>query len=204
MGISLTEQSIVFLFSCVVGGLLGAFYDVFRIIRIAFNSKWLSIFFQDLIFCVLSAFSIILLVYYTNSGKVRWFSLFGCFTCFVVYHLTIGRFIMFVSKKIIDFIKKVLRFLYKITVIPLKMTVLFILKQIKRLCKFILKTLKITKSRLYYASEKRKMNKSASRGFGLYKNIRVADGKTAKNLVKIIKKDSVKTQKTLRKSKKKI
>ena len=46
MELSMTEQGIVFLFSCIVGGLLGAFYDVFRIIRIAFNSKWLSVFFR--------------------------------------------------------------------------------------------------------------------------------------------------------------
>ena len=190
MELSMTEQGIVFLFSCIVGGLLGAFYDVFRIIRIAFNSKWLSVFFQDLIFCVFSAFSIILLVFYTNSGTIRWFALLGCFMCFVLYHLTIGRFIMFVSKKIIDFIRKVLRFLYNITVIPLKIAVLFILKQIRNL-------FKITGSRLYYENEKRKMVRNSSRGFGLYK-------KTAKNIAGIIKKDSAKKQKPIDKSKEKI
>ena len=204
MEISLTEHSIVFIFSCVVGGLLGAFYDVFRIIRIAFNSKWLSVFFQDFIFCIFSAFSIILLVFYTNSGQIRWFSLFGCFTCFVLYHLTIGRFIMFASKKIIDFIKKVLKFLYKITIVPFKMTVLFILKQIKRLYKFMLKTFGTAKGDLYYINQRRKMKRGASRGFGLYKNNKAIDGKTAKNLVKIIEKDSAKKQKPLEKSKEKI
>ena len=194
MEISVTEQGIVFLFSCVVGGLLGAFYDVFRIIRIAFGSKWLSVFFQDLIFCVFSAFSIILLVFYTNSGTVRWFSLFGCFVCFVLYHMTVGRLIMFVSKKIIDFIKKVLKFIYKITVIPLKIAVLFIFKQIKRLCKFTLKTFKKTKSHVYYKNQKRRLSQSASKGFELYKNYRVIDGKTAKNIAGIIKKDSAKKQ----------
>jgi len=204
MEISITEQSIVFLFSCVVGGLLGAFYDVFRITRIAFNSKWLSVFFQDLIFCIFSAFSIILLVFYTNSGTVRWFSLLGCFMCFVLYHLTIGRLVIFMSKKIINFIKKVLRFLYKITVIPLKKSVLFILKQLKRLLRFILKTFQKIKSSLYYGSEKRKLAKDASRGFGLYKNNSKINGKTAKNIAEIIEKDSEKKQKTLEKSKKKI
>ena len=204
MEISITEQSIVFLFSCVVGGLLGAFYDVFRIIRIAFNSKWLSIFFQDLIFCILSAFSIILLVFYTNSGTVRWFSLFGCFACFVLYHLTVGKFIMFVSKKIIDFIKKVLNFIYKITVIPIKKTVLLVLKQLKRFAALILKTGGAAKSRMYYENEKRRLSQSASRGFELYKNYGNTNGKTAKNIAEIIEKDSAKNQKPIKKSKKKI
>jgi len=208
MEISMTEHGIVFLFSCIVGASLGAFYDVFRIIRIAFNSKWLSIFFQDLIFCIFSAVSIILLIFYTNSGTVRWFSLLGCFMCFVLYHLTVGRLIMFVSKKIIDFIRKVLRFLYKITIIPLKMLVLFILKQIKRLFKFILSMLGMAKSSLYYANEKQKISKNASKGFGIYKNsyknYKDTDKKTAKNIAEIIKKDSAKSQKPLEKSKGKI
>ena len=175
MEISVTEQGIVFLFSCVVGGLLGGFYDVFRIIRIAFKSKWLSVFFQDLIFCIFSAFSIILLVFHTNSGTVRWFSLLGCFICFILYHLTIGRIVIFMAEKIINFIKKVLGFIYKITVIPAKNIILFLFKQIKNLLLFIT-------GRAYYANEKRKM---------------------AKIINKIIKKDSVKSQKTLEKSKKK-
>jgi len=204
MEISITEQSVVFLFSCVVGGLLGAFYDVFRIIRIAFNSKWLSIFFQDLIFCIFSAFSIILLVFYTNSGTVRWFSLLGCFICFALYHLTIGRIVIFMSRKIINFIKQVLGFIYKITVIPLKKIVLFIVKLLKRFLGLIIKICVKTKGGLYYKNEKRKMAKDALGGFGLYKNNSKIDGKTAKNIAEIMEKDSEKKQKPIEKSKKKI
>ncbi|MCL2773675.1 MAG: spore cortex biosynthesis protein YabQ [Oscillospiraceae bacterium] len=169
MEMSMTAQGIVFLFSCVVGAFLGVFYDVFRIIRIAFNSKWVSVFFQDFIFCIFSAVSIILLVYYTNSGIVRWFSLFGCFLCFVLYHLTIGRFIIFVSKKIIDFIKMILRFIKKITITPMKIAILFIIKQLKYLIQFIFRQSVKTKNNMYYKSEKRKISHDASYGFGLYR-----------------------------------
>jgi len=119
--------------------------------------------------------------------------------------MTIGRFIMFVSRKIIDFVKKVLRFLYKITVIPLKLAVLFILRQLKSLIGFVLETLRITKSGAYYLNEKHKISQNASKGFDLYKssrkNNRDINGKTAKRNGKIIKKDSAKNQKTLEKSK---
>jgi len=121
--------------------------------------------------------------------------------------VTIGRLVMFLSKKIIDFIKRVLRFLYKITVIPIKIAVLFILGQMKRLVGFILKMLKISKSNLHYENEKRKAGRNASRGFDLYqtgfKNKLNIDGKTAKNLEKIIEKDSAKNQKAIEKSPKK-
>ena len=178
MEISITEQSIVFLFSCVVGGFLGAFYDVFRIIRIAFNSKWLSVFFQDIIFCIFSAFSIILLVFYTNSGTVRWFSLLGCFICFVLYHLTIGRIVIFMAEKIIAFIRMILRFIYKITVIPVKKTILFIFGLIIKFLKFMLRIFKKIKATIYFKSEKRKIIKESSKGFGLYKNNKRINQKT--------------------------
>jgi len=203
MEISMTEQGIVFLFSCVVGGFLGAFYDVFRIIRIAFNSKWLSVFFQDLIFCIFSAISVILLVFYTNSGTVRWFSLLGCFICFVLYHLTIGKIIIFMAGKIIAFIKKVLKFIYKITVIPVIKTVLFILKLLKKLSGFMLKTFDRAKGGVYYKNEKRKIIRDSSRGFDLYKPKSKPDRKTAKNIAEIMRKDSAKNQKTIEKTNKK-
>jgi len=204
--ISITQQSVVFLFSCVVGGILGVFYDVFRIIRIAFNSKWLSIFFQDLIFCVFSAFSIILLIFYTNSGTVRWFSLLGCFMSFVIYHMTVGRLIMFASKKIIEFIKKILAFICNITVIPLKKFILFMFKQIKRLFGFVFKTAGEVKILAYYGKEKRNLSKNASKGFSLYKdkNNKIIYEKTVKNIGKITEKDSVKKQKPIEKPNEKI
>jgi len=90
-----------------------------------------------------------------------------------------------VSKKIIEFIKKVLKFLYKITIIP-----------IKRFYGFLLKTGVSAGNNLYYINQKQKIKKSASKGFGLYKN-------KSKNNFKITEKDSVKKHKTLKKSKKK-
>jgi len=167
--LSMTEQGLVFLFSCAVGVFLGAFYDVFRIIRIAFNSKWLSVFFQDFIFCIFSALSVILLVFYTNSGIVRWFSLVGCFASFMLYHLTVGRIIMLAAKKIIDFIKKILYFIRSITIVPAKKLIMLILKLIKNFSLFMFAQLKRAKKYLYYANKKNAAKRGASRGFNLYK-----------------------------------
>ena len=169
MELSMTEQGFVFLFSCAVGIFLGAFYDIFRIIRIAFNSRWLSIFFQDFIFCIISALSVILLVFYTNSGTVRWFSLVGCFLCFLVYHLTVGKFIMFMAKKIIDFIKRVLNFIKSITVVPAVKLILFIIKLLKKFSCFMLERFKAAREYNYYKKEMSAAKREASRGFNLYK-----------------------------------
>jgi len=122
--------------------------------------------------------------------------------------MTIGRLIMFVSKKIIDFIKMCLSFLYKITVIPLKIAVLFILSRLNSLRKLILKTYKTLRRRLHYKHEKRKIGKSASRGFELYansfKNNKNINRKTAKSIVQTIENDRINSQKTLGKAKEKV
>ena len=169
MELSMTEQAVVFLFSCAVGVFLGAFYDVFRIIRIAFNSRWLSIFFQDFIFCIFSALSVILLVYYTNSGIVRWFSLAGCFLCFLLYHMTIGRLIMFAAKKIIAFIKKVLNFIKSVTLVPAVKLIIFLFKLLKRLARYISGQIIKAKKYNYYKKQRSAARREASRGFNLYK-----------------------------------
>jgi len=105
--------------------------------------------------------------------------------CFALYHVTVGRIVMFLSKKIIDFIKRVLGFLYKITVIPVKTAVLFLLRRLIKFICFILKISGRSKARLYYEKEKIKVRK------------------VSKSLGRIIKKDSVKTQKAIEKPTKK-
>ena len=169
----MTEQGIVFLFSCAVGAFLGVFYDVFRILRIAFKPKWLVVFVQDIIFCIASSFIIILSVYYTNSGQVRLFGLTGCFLCFVLYHLTIGKFIMFVSAKIIEFVKQMLRLIYNITVKPVKIMILFIINLLKKYFKFMLKVFADIKNYIIYIHERGKISKMAGRGFDLYKKTKI-------------------------------
>ena len=187
MELSMTEQATVFLFSCAVGVFLGAFYDIFRIIRIAFNSRWLSIFFQDFIFCIFSAFTVMLLVYYTNSGIVRWFSLAGCFLCFLLYHMTVGRLVMFMAKKIIAFIRKVLNFIKSVTVIPAFRLIFFIIKLLKRLALYIIGQMKKSKKYKYYKKQMKAAEREAAHGFDLYKYKKVsgAVSRAAKSEIKM-------------------
>ena len=173
MELSMTDQAVVFLFSCAVGVFLGAVYDIFRIIRVAFNSRWLSIFFQDFIFCIFSALSVILLVYYTNSGVVRWFSLAGCFLCFLIYHLTVGRIIMFMARKIIEFVRRVLNFIKSITIVPAVKIILFMIKLLKKLAGYMLGRLRSANKHSYYLRRRSSLEHRASHGFNLYKNKKV-------------------------------
>lgn len=189
MEISMTEQGIVFLFSCAVGFFLGSFYDVFRIIRVAFNLRWLVVFLQDIFFCVVSSLIIILSIYYTNSGRIRLFGLAGCFLFFVLYHLTVGRFIMFISKQIINFIKQVLRFLHSITIKPLKAAALFIAATAKKQAGYAADTGVKIKDSASYAIERGRMSRMAGRGFDLYGGSKRRVSKVNAKLIKKVEKE---------------
>ena len=157
----------MFLFSSAVGVFLGIFYDVFRIWRIAFNSKWASIFIQDFLFCVFSSLIIVILIFHTNSGSVRWFSLFGSFIAFLLYHLTVGKLVMYLAAKIIILVKKVLGFICKLIMTPIR----FIIKLIKRTCLFIFGILSRfvlwTASRIRYCVILKKHTVDARHGYHL-------------------------------------
>jgi len=82
------------------------------------------------------------------------------------------------AEKIIAFIRMILRFIYKITVIPVKKTILFIFGLIIKFLKFMLRIFKKIKATIYFKSEKRKIIKESSKGFGLYKNNKRINQKT--------------------------
>lgn len=137
MEISQKAYIILILYSLVLGVFLGGVYDVIRIMRIALrpahkegvNSggirkgfeliEFLFVFVTDIIFCIISAASIIVLVYYKNSGIIRWFVLAFAALGFFTYYNTVGKAVILCSEKIISFIRRAVYFIYKITLKPI-------------------------------------------------------------------------------------
>ena len=108
LGLTITEQSLAFLYSLLLGTLLCAIYDVFRIIRIAFGGKTLAVFIEDIVFSLASIVITFVFVIAFNNGELRFFVLIGEFLGFVFYYLTFGKLTMFFSKAIIKLIKKLI------------------------------------------------------------------------------------------------
>lgn len=119
MGISLANQTSVFLFSCALGFGLGLLYDVFRITRAAINPGRIFIFFQDAIYWILCAIITFLFMLTVNSGEIRGFVLVGELAGGILYYCTLGYLIMKSTKAIIKAIKSVLRFIFKTFIRPL-------------------------------------------------------------------------------------
>ncbi|MBQ1244393.1 MAG: spore cortex biosynthesis protein YabQ [Clostridia bacterium] len=139
MYVSMSELSLVLLYSLFLGLFLGCAYDVIRLSRIAVGVRYknvsetpfdfsslrivgryikkgdakekrgnfLSVFIciGDILFFVFAAICISVFTYHFNSGEFRFFILFGAVLGFLLYYLTLGRVVLYLSSKIILFIK---------------------------------------------------------------------------------------------------
>ncbi len=159
------------LFSFLFGGIVGAFNDINRIIRVFFGVRYTSldfsglyahlklskplddsdnsdtlkikkskdiflcvlIFIQDLLLVLFATGGIILLNYYYNDGKFRFFALLAMLLGFVLYYFTIGKLLMFISEPIMLILRTVAILLIRIMLAPFR----FILKSLKKIFKKI-------------------------------------------------------------------
>lgn len=107
-GLSITEQALAFLYSLLLGALLCAIYDVFRMLRISFGGKAIAVFIEDIIFSIVALVLTFVFVIAFNNGELRFFILIGELFGFTAYYFTVGKLTMFFSKSVIKVIKKLL------------------------------------------------------------------------------------------------
>jgi spore cortex biosynthesis protein YabQ len=107
MGISIAQQTAVFLYSVLLGAMLSVFYDIFRALRKHIPHHNLVVMLEDILFWLISAAAVFVFIYNTNSGEVRAFVFIGAVLGGVLYFLTI-------SKLVIRLLSAVFFALYKI------------------------------------------------------------------------------------------
>lgn len=103
------SQYLCFLYSVLIGGIIGVIYDFFKIDRILFKRSILFIIFEDILFWVISAFIFYSFSIVFSNGQVRGYLLIGCLCGFFTYKLTVSRLIImmiFPLKKLSVVIKK--------------------------------------------------------------------------------------------------
>ncbi|MBQ0098375.1 MAG: spore cortex biosynthesis protein YabQ [Oscillospiraceae bacterium] len=108
MWFSLSEQTLYFLYSIVLGLILGVVYDFTRLIRSGTN-RFLRIFFADILFFSVSAFLTVLYSLPFNDGTVRAFIFFGEIVGFLIFRLTAGEITSKIYPKIIFLFQKFTR-----------------------------------------------------------------------------------------------
>lgn len=118
MEISVAEQTWMFLASVALGAALGACYDVFRILRIAFPHRSAAVVAEDILFFALCAAATFCFLLAAGDGQLRAFVLIGEAIGGILYYCTIGVLVIGMAKWIIAAIKWVLNTIWRIFIRP--------------------------------------------------------------------------------------
>ena len=95
--------------SCGMGFLLGAYYDLFRVIRLVMRPGKRAIFFQDVFFFLSSAVVTFLFSLSVMDGELRFYLFLGLIAGFFAYYFTIGRVVVRSAKAVVAAFLKVWR-----------------------------------------------------------------------------------------------
>jgi len=115
----MADQVWLFLEAVLLGAALGAVYDVFRILRLAFPNGRVLIFLEDMLYFALVGVVSFSFVVLQNGGVLRAFLLAGELLGAVLYFFSLGVLVMKAAQGIIRLIRGFLRFLFRIFVRPL-------------------------------------------------------------------------------------
>lgn len=123
-----TSQAHVFLIFVLNGIIIAFVFDIFRICRKSFQTPDWVTYLEDILFwfitCVLLAYSI----YTFNNGEIRLYMIFGIIIGAILYILTISKYIIKFSVKIIMFFKKIIDKILHFILYPIKI----VLKTLKK------------------------------------------------------------------------
>lgn len=84
------DSGAVFLYACLCGAVIGAIYDVFRILRVIWYGGRIKHFFEDFLFCLIAAIVFTVFSYNAAMGSVRLFSAIGVAFGFFAYRFSLG------------------------------------------------------------------------------------------------------------------
>lgn len=102
------QQTAIFLWSMAVGAGIMMCYDVFRILRAAFQPNDVCIFIEDVIFFVIAGLATWFYLLESCHGELRGFVMVGEGIGGLLYFLTVGRAVMGVARPLIRFFQGVI------------------------------------------------------------------------------------------------
>lgn len=142
MGVTIAEETLLFLKACLLGVGMGILYDVVRIFRIAVKCPKFIVFIQDLayfIFLTVVSFSFLIAC---NDGRLRVFIIIGEIMGAVAYFFSVSIVLLKLAKALIALVKKILFVLYRILLFPFVWLFCQIGKLIKKLLRVPLTKIK--------------------------------------------------------------
>ncbi len=127
---TVTEQTWLFLWACLIGVGLGIVYDCFRVLRIVLRHKFVAVFIEDVLFTVFYALCLFIYMTECSRGQIRFFIIIGSLLGFIVYLLTVGSLVVTIFRSIVWLIRKTLRRIYELIFAPIKKAFIIIVQKL--------------------------------------------------------------------------
>lgn len=97
----------LFIFT-ITGISIGILFDIFRIVRRSFKTPDFITYIQDTIFWILTGLILLFTIFTFNNGELRIYIFIGLILGLCLYILTLSKYFIKISVKIIELIKKML------------------------------------------------------------------------------------------------
>ena len=115
-----SNQIYLFLVFITNGILIGILFDFFRILRKSFNTSDAITYIEDLLFWILTGFSILYYIFVFNNGEIRLFMFLAIAIGITFYMLVFSKFFIRINVHIIVFLKRIIIKILEIIFIPFK------------------------------------------------------------------------------------
>lgn len=103
------QQFGLFFVSCLFGVPIGIVFDMFRVLRMIFRHGRIAVIIEDILFFALYGVFIMCFTITAARSEFRFFYCFGNLLGFILYFVTIGRFVVSFLRKITEKLKLFLR-----------------------------------------------------------------------------------------------
>lgn len=125
----INNQAQLFLVFIINGIIIGIFFDFFRILRKSFKTSDFTTYIEDILFWILTGFSILFTLFKFNNGEIRLYMFFAIAIGILFYILIFSSYIIKLNVSIIFFLKKTIKKILFYIYIPIKS----ILKMVKKI-----------------------------------------------------------------------
>lgn len=125
----INNQAQLFLVFIINGIIIGILFDFFRILRKSFKTSDFTTYIEDILFWILTGFSILFTLFKFNNGEIRLYMFFAIAIGILFYILIFSSYIIKLNVSIIFFLKKTIKKILFYIYIPIKS----ILKMVKKI-----------------------------------------------------------------------
>jgi len=102
------------------GLIIGTLFDLFRILRKSFKTPDIITYIEDFMFWILTGIFLLHIIFHFSLGEIRLYMFISLGIGLILYFLTISKYFVSLSVKIVNFMKKIIKEVLNIIILPFK------------------------------------------------------------------------------------